>query len=146
MASLPMALVLQVPKKGVERGTIPELSNPLKQKGPILLTSSDAIDLSHLNLQVRGIRAKVKKESIRKLLGRRRISSNRFVVKGTGKKWMIYGSGLGHGVGLCQYGAFGLAKKKWKYRKILAHYFPSLKIEKYVPGNNRILRVADLSY
>ena len=38
------------------------------------------------------------------------------------------GHGLGHGVGLCQEGAIGMALAGEKYRDILAHYFPGTKL------------------
>ncbi len=34
------------------------------------------------------------------------------------------GGGWGHGVGLCQYGAEGMAQKGFSYQKILQHYYP----------------------
>lgn len=34
--------------------------------------------------------------------------------------------GYGHGVGLCQYGADGLAKIGWNYQKILCHYYQGI--------------------
>ena len=38
------------------------------------------------------------------------------------------GSGLGHGVGLCQLGTLGLARSGWKYKDILTFYFSGTKI------------------
>src|SRR2546423_11709156 len=35
----------------------------------------------------------------------------------------FYGSGFGHGIGMSQWGAFGLALKGWTHRQILTHYF-----------------------
>lgn len=37
----------------------------------------------------------------------------------------VTGSGFGHGVGLSQYGAYGMAKTGASARQILAHYFPT---------------------
>ena len=36
--------------------------------------------------------------------------------------------GYGHGVGLCQYGANGMAKEGYSYRDILAHYYQGISI------------------
>ena len=44
------------------------------------------------------------------------------------KKIIIKGAGWGHGVGLCQMGALGMALKGYNYKKILYHYFPKTKI------------------
>ncbi len=41
----------------------------------------------------------------------------------------IYSRGAGHGVGLCQWGAKGLADKGQKYSQILNYYFPEAKIK-----------------
>jgi stage II sporulation protein D len=42
----------------------------------------------------------------------------------------ISGGGNGHGVGMCQHGAIGMAKRGYTYRMILAHYYPGCTIEK----------------
>jgi len=39
-------------------------------------------------------------------------------------------TGYGHGVGMCQYGADGLAKRGWKYQQILAHYYQGIGFRK----------------
>lgn len=36
----------------------------------------------------------------------------------------LVGGGNGHGVGMCQNGAIGMARKGYSYRMILAHYYP----------------------
>jgi stage II sporulation protein D len=40
----------------------------------------------------------------------------------------FYGRGWGHGVGLCQTGAFGMALSGRGYREILAHYYPGTEL------------------
>lgn len=40
------------------------------------------------------------------------------------------GSGWGHGVGMCQWGAYGFAKNGWDYRKILYNYYPGTNLTK----------------
>jgi stage II sporulation protein D len=40
------------------------------------------------------------------------------------------GKGWGHGVGLCQVGAYGMALRGAEYREILAHYYRGTKIER----------------
>lgn len=42
----------------------------------------------------------------------------------------FYGRGWGHGVGLCQEGARGMAERKKSYRKIVQFYYPGTSIEK----------------
>lgn len=43
----------------------------------------------------------------------------------------FFGKGWGHGVGLCQNGAYGLALGGWDFARILAHYFPGTKVKPY---------------
>jgi len=40
------------------------------------------------------------------------------------------GRGWGHGVGMCQYGAFGLAKVGVKYNEIIKHYYSNVDVAK----------------
>ncbi len=35
----------------------------------------------------------------------------------------FYGSGWGHGLGMSQYGAYGLAREGWSHQRILRHYY-----------------------
>ncbi len=45
--------------------------------------------------------------------------------------FILRGIGTGHGKGLCAWGAHGMVKNYgYKYRKVLKHYFPKLKIKK----------------
>ena len=45
-------------------------------------------------------------------------------------EWLFLGRGWGHGVGLCQWGAFGLALAGEKAPAILGRYFPGTKLER----------------
>ena len=42
----------------------------------------------------------------------------------TGRELVFSGRGMGHGVGLCQWGAEEMARRKFSYRSILGHYYP----------------------
>jgi peptidoglycan hydrolase-like amidase len=58
-----------------------------------------------------------------------------FVVDAVGvqddpKQFVIRGAGWGHGVGMCQTGAIGMANRGNDFREILGHYYPNAKIEK----------------
>lgn len=41
------------------------------------------------------------------------------------------GRGFGHGVGMCQHGALGMARLGYSYQQILAHYYPGARLEQY---------------
>ena len=45
--------------------------------------------------------------------------------------WVFTGRGWGHGVGLCQVGAYGMAAAGYDYREILQHYYPGSQIENF---------------
>lgn len=47
-----------------------------------------------------------------------------YVEKGNRNLFRIVGGGSGHGVGFCQWGAVGLAKKGYDHIKIIDYYFP----------------------
>jgi stage II sporulation protein D len=42
--------------------------------------------------------------------------------------WLFTGRGWGHGVGMCQVGAFGMAQRGHDYREILNHYYSGIEI------------------
>lgn len=44
--------------------------------------------------------------------------------------WRFSGGGFGHGVGMCQHGALGMAAAGHSYRAILSHYYPSTRLER----------------
>ncbi len=59
----------------------------------------------------------------------RKIKSNSYkIVKDRGYYVFSSGRGFGHSVGMCQYGAEGMARKGKDYRKILAFYYPGSNI------------------
>ncbi|MDZ4861445.1 MAG: hypothetical protein SGI88_20930, partial [Candidatus Hydrogenedentes bacterium] len=43
--------------------------------------------------------------------------------------WIFTGGGRGHGVGLCQHGARGMALKGFRHDAIVAHYFSGSALE-----------------
>jgi stage II sporulation protein D len=59
------------------------------------------------------------------------VRSTNFSVKTSGGAAYFTGHGWGHGIGMCQWGARGMAAAGYEYEKILKHYFPGCYIEKY---------------
>ncbi|MDO9026424.1 MAG: sporulation protein, partial [bacterium] len=43
---------------------------------------------------------------------------------------ILEGSGYGHGVGLCQWGAIGMAREGKSYKNILNHYYRKMEIKR----------------
>ena len=77
-----------------------------------------------------GKMSKVPKSYLRKQWGRKQLPSNHFTIHQQAAHFMIKGKGLGHGVGMCQYGAFEMARQGKGHRQILSHYYPQLRIKK----------------
>ena len=73
---------------------------------------------------------KVPKSYLRRRLGRRKLPSNNFTIHQGKGRIIVKGKGFGHGVGMCQYGAFEMARQGRDYKQILRHYYPQLSIRK----------------
>ena len=63
-------------------------------------------------------------KEFRNLLGVNRLRSLNFNVELTPKVVSFRGFGWGHGVGFCQWGAYGMARRNRKVDEILSFYFP----------------------
>ena len=50
--------------------------------------------------------------------------------RGRATKIVFNGAGYGHGVGMCQCGAIGLARQGWAYADILKHFYTGVEIRK----------------
>ncbi|HEV3475596.1 MAG TPA: SpoIID/LytB domain-containing protein, partial [Actinomycetota bacterium] len=62
----------------------------------------------------------------------------------------LYGSGNGHGIGMSQYGALGLARIGWPAAKIVTHYYSGARLARVGPATIRVgllqnLRTVQLS-
>ena len=71
-----------------------------------------------------GGRTSVPSEALRAALGYSRIPSIFFEPELAGGELVFSGRGLGHGVGLCQWGAKTLARRGFDFRAILEYYYP----------------------
>ncbi|HIE50770.1 MAG TPA: SpoIID/LytB domain-containing protein [Armatimonadetes bacterium] len=65
----------------------------------------------------------------------RGLRSTLFVVGRVGERYHFWGGGWGHGVGMCQQGAQGLAEAGRDYRAILQHYYPGTQVERWTSQN-----------
>jgi len=65
---------------------------------------------------------------LRQALSGRGLSSPRFTTREQGTDLVFEGRGHGHGVGLCQWGARGLAQQGWTARRIFAYYYPGAQL------------------
>ena len=63
--------------------------------------------------------------------GSKTMKSTHFTLTKTGSHYHFSGQGLGHGVGLCQWGAQGFAREGWRYRDILKFYYNGVAVTDY---------------
>lgn len=84
-------------------------------------------------IEIKGSKRKISisGEDLRRILGYSNLKSTLFKIRFLNGKIEFMGSGAGHGVGMCQWGAKGMAEKGYSYREILRHYYPGTKITKY---------------
>ncbi len=116
-----------------------ELESKLKEAGfkisepvsinPVSVTRSGRIKALIIK-DVRGGRAFLTGEDLRRTLGYSNLRSTRFVVAKKGGTFVFNGRGSGHGVGLSQWGAKGMAEHGYTYRAILEHFYPGTELEK----------------
>jgi SpoIID/LytB domain protein len=66
--------------------------------------------------------------NLRRLLGG--LKSSLFVARRDGDGWTLDGAGFGHGVGMCQTGAIGMAEAGFRYPQILEHYYRGARVRK----------------
>ena len=72
----------------------------------------------------------VERRDGKKITSKERVLSGDIRVDVRGDTVHVTGRGFGHGVGLCQFGAHGLAKQGLGARSILRRYYPGAKVER----------------
>jgi stage II sporulation protein D len=74
----------------------------------------------------------VRGEELRTVLGRafgaKSIRSTRFQISRSGQRFVFTGQGYGHGVGLCQAGAYARLKAGARPEQVLARYYPGTRL------------------
>ena len=63
-----------------------------------------------------------------------RFTARHLAPEGGPPGWQFTGSGWGHGVGMCQTGAVGMARRGYDHRAILEHYYTGIRIERAADG------------
>lgn len=71
-----------------------------------------------------------KELTIRRVLSENCLYSSAFEITRRGDRFHISGKGWGHGVGLCQIGAAGMASAGKDFREILSFYYPDTSLTK----------------
>jgi stage II sporulation protein D len=83
-------------------------------------------------IRVSGSKTKtISGDKLRSIIGYGKLYSTQFKVKSSGNYFVFTGKGSGHGVGMSQYGAYGLSEKGKDYEQILRHYYKGVEIKEY---------------
>jgi len=75
-----------------------------------------------------GAGVEVRASRFRRAVGYARVRSLAFEILPAADGWIFRGAGYGHGVGMCQWGANGMAKAGRTYREILERYYPGTEV------------------
>ncbi len=86
--------------------------------------------VARVELQAGGQRLGLAGVDLRQRLGWSKLPSLAFEVKERGGSFTFTGRGQGHGAGLCQWGAAGMAREGKGYREILRTYYPGTELTK----------------
>ena len=72
-----------------------------------------------------------KEFSGKEICSKLKLRSTYFEIKNNSDSIIIYTKGYGHGVGMSQYGAQGMALEGYSYEEILKHYYSGVTIKKF---------------
>lgn len=88
---------------------------------------------SRIRISSGGVSREISAAVFRRTAGYSRVKSLKMEIVPVGSGWVVSGEGYGHGVGMCQWGADGMAKRGKTYREILARYYPGTHLAGGVP-------------
>ncbi len=108
-------------KQGVKVGLIKSI-RVKEYNGSGRVRSLEVIDRENKIFQVEG-------KVFREALGPNVLKSNKYKVEMKGYYVDLVGYGWGHGVGMCQWGAYNMSRMKFSYKQILQFYYPGSSIE-----------------
>ena len=84
--------------------------------------------LEYVSIRSKNRWVEVDTEDLRHGIGRSVLKSANLHVKKYPRFYLFSGYGWGHGVGMCQWGAFGMGLRRWSAEKILQYYYPGTRI------------------
>ncbi|MCB9771201.1 MAG: SpoIID/LytB domain-containing protein [Candidatus Omnitrophica bacterium] len=115
--------------KGLKIGLIDDIAVTQRNRSERILTLI-ITDKQGQQLTISG-------KDFREIVGPNIIRSNNYYVVMQGYYCDFFGKGWGHGVGMCQWGAQGMATQGYHYDKILQFYYPGSTI-KVIKGSDSI--------
>lgn len=103
-------------KAGLVKGTVSSFSRE-KLRAPIRVVVGGTTKVLH-------------SRDVRAAIGYGELYSQEFSAETKGGKVRFSGRGFGHRVGMCQWGAKGLADRGSNYREILSHYYSNARVKR----------------
>lgn len=115
-----------------------EIEEKLRKKYPAIKGLSAVVPVkpgpgghySAVKIKYAGGGLEMSANEFRLLVGPSKIFSTALSAKDRGGRIRFKGSGWGHGVGMCQYGAQGMAESGYQWYQILRHYYPGVEFVK----------------
>jgi len=88
---------------------------------------------SRVRVACGGVSRELQAAEFRKAAGYAKVRSLKMEVVRVAGGWRFTGEGWGHGVGMCQFGANGMARRGAGFREILARYYPGTELSGETP-------------
>jgi stage II sporulation protein D len=88
---------------------------------------------SRVRISSGGVSRELQAAEFRKAAGYAKVRSLKMEIVPVDGGWRFTGEGWGHGVGMCQFGANGMARRGAGFREILARYYPGTEITGETP-------------
>lgn len=109
-----------------EAGKLLGMGLPVDGAGGLILYRSGRV--RSLQIRAGGRVRQFSGREFRRRLGYNRIRSTLFSVRVRGPYLQILGRGWGHGVGMCQWCAAGMARDGWPAKRILQYFYPGSRV------------------
>jgi stage II sporulation protein D len=110
-------------KLGHKIGSIKEISIIERDRSE-RIKSLKITDRNEISITISG-------KDFREAIGPNELKSNNYEITMQGYYVDFIGKGWGHGVGLCQWGARGMAEQQFTFKQILSYYYPSAQLIDY---------------
>ncbi|MHB1012371.1 MAG: SpoIID/LytB domain-containing protein [Desulfobacteria bacterium] len=88
---------------------------------------------SRVRISSGGVSRELQAAEFRRVAGYAKVRSLKMEIVHVAGEWRFTGQGWGHGVGLCQFGANGMARRGAGFRDILARYYPGTELHGETP-------------
>jgi len=98
-------------------------------KDIVILDRDNSARITDLKMVSEKKELKISAKDFRNIISPNIIRSTNFKVDVINHDVVFEGFGWGHGVGLCQWGAYFMAKQGYKYEQILKYYYPESNVE-----------------